>query len=144
LGLAGTSVGHPVQRPCRSRVTQSRLHRTSSVFQRSVLQAGPKAEGNSFFQNKDVFSSIRCLLHPDLEMAAFHQQTYDLFVFPNLQSTLRSFKMNDATEIPSRHIFIILAMSSSGLKSGNLVPSLLLLLSLSQVILGKHSHARTL
>ena len=29
-GLAGTSVGHPVQPSCRSRVTYSRLHRTAS------------------------------------------------------------------------------------------------------------------
>jgi len=29
-GLEGTSVGHPVQPPCPSRVTQSRLHRTLS------------------------------------------------------------------------------------------------------------------
>ena len=29
-GLEGTSVGHPVQPPCWSRVTQSRLHRTAS------------------------------------------------------------------------------------------------------------------
>jgi len=30
LGLEGTSVGHPVQPSCQSRVTQSRLHRTAS------------------------------------------------------------------------------------------------------------------
>jgi len=29
-GLEGTSVGHPVQPPCRSRVTYNRLHRTMS------------------------------------------------------------------------------------------------------------------
>lgn len=40
-------------------------------------------------------------------------------------------------------IFIILATSISRLKSGNLVSFLLLLLSLSWVILGKHLHART-
>ena len=33
-GLEGTSVGHPVQPFCRSRVTQSRLHRTSETWWR--------------------------------------------------------------------------------------------------------------
>lgn len=113
------------------------------LFQPSVPQAGPKTEANSFFKTRMYFSSIKRLLHPDLELAAFHQQKHDLFVFPSLQSTLRSFKMRDDTEIPSHHIFIILAMSISRLKSGNFVSLLLLLLSLSWVILGKHSHART-
>lgn len=40
-------------------------------------------------------------------------------------------------------IFIILAMSVSRPKSGNLISFLLLLLSLSWVILGKHLHAHT-
>ena len=31
-GLEGTSVGHPVQPPCRSRVSYSRLHRTLCVL----------------------------------------------------------------------------------------------------------------
>lgn len=112
-------------------------------FQPSVPQAGPKPEGNPFFKTRMYISSIKRLLHPDLEIAAFHQQRHDLSVCPSLQSTLRSFKMKDATEIPSCHVFIILAMSISRLKSGNLISLLLLLLSLSWVILGKHSHART-
>lgn len=40
-------------------------------------------------------------------------------------------------------IFIVLAMSVSRPKSGNLISFLLLLLSLSWVILGKHLHAHT-
>jgi len=42
LGLAGTSVGHPAQLSCRSRVTQSWLHRTLS---RQVLNIS--REGDS-------------------------------------------------------------------------------------------------
>jgi len=36
-GLEGTSVGHLVQPPCRSSVTQSRLHRTLSRRNRETL-----------------------------------------------------------------------------------------------------------
>lgn len=50
-------------------------------------------------------------------------------VFPSPQSTARSFKMKDAREIPTCHIFIILAMRISRLKAGNLISLLLLLVS---------------
>lgn len=109
-------------------------------FQPSMPQESPKPEDNSFFQLNLYFSSIKHLLHPNLEMAASLQEKHDLFVFPSLQSTLRCFKMKDAAEIPGCHIFIILAMSISRPKSGNLISLLLLLLSLSWVILGKHMH----
>ena len=39
-GLEGTSVGHPVQPPCRSRVTQSRLHRTVSRWVLNISREG--------------------------------------------------------------------------------------------------------
>lgn len=68
-------------------------------------EVGLKGEGNSFFKTGMCFSSDNRLLHPDLEMAAFHQQKRDLFVFLSLQSTLRSFKMKDVAEIPSSHIY---------------------------------------
>jgi len=38
--LEGTSVGHPVQPPCRSSVTQSRLHRTLSRWVLSISREG--------------------------------------------------------------------------------------------------------
>ena len=42
-GLAGTSVGHLVQPPCRSRATYSRLHRTLSRRVLNISREGDKA-----------------------------------------------------------------------------------------------------
>ena len=39
-GLEGTSVGHPAQPPCWSRVTQSRLHRTLSRWVWNISREG--------------------------------------------------------------------------------------------------------
>ena len=39
-GLEGTSVGHPFQPPCRSRVTYSRLHSTSSRWVLNISREG--------------------------------------------------------------------------------------------------------
>lgn len=71
--------------------------------------------------------------------AAFHQQKCSPFVSLSLRSTLR-WKMLQEYQAT---IFIVLAMSVSRPKSGNLISFLLLLLSLSWVILGKHLHAHT-
>ena len=40
LGLEGTSVGHPAQPSCQSRVTQSRLHRTASRRSLNISREG--------------------------------------------------------------------------------------------------------
>ena len=50
-GLEGTSVGHPVQPPCRSRVTQSRLHRTASRRVLNISREGDSTTSlGSLFQ----------------------------------------------------------------------------------------------
>lgn len=104
------------------------------LYQPSAPWVDPKAKSNTFFKTCAYFSRVKHLLHPDLEKAAFHQQLiifhkHDLHGFLSLQSTASSFKMKDATEIPTCHIFIILAMSISRLKAGKLISLLLLLLS---------------
>jgi len=49
-GLEGTSVGHPVQPPCRSRVIYSRLHRTLSRWVLNISREGDSTTslGNLF------------------------------------------------------------------------------------------------
>lgn len=89
----------------------------------------PTFKGDTSLKTSVYFSRGKHLLDPDLEKAAFHQHKHHLYVFPSLQSTARSLKMKDATEIPTCHIFIILAVSNSRLKAGNLISLLLLLLS---------------
>ena len=50
-GLEGTSVGHPVQPPCRSRVTYSRLHRTLSRRVLNISREGDSTTSlSSLFQ----------------------------------------------------------------------------------------------
>lgn len=70
----------------------------------------------------------------------FIRHKHGLCAFPSLQSIERSFKMKDATEIPTCHIFIILAMSIS--EAWKLHFFVAFVTVLSQVILGKPSHAR--
>jgi len=66
-GLEGTSVGHPVQPPCPSRVTQSRLHSTASrrVWNisregDSTTSLGSLGQGSVTLRGKKFFLMFRC------------------------------------------------------------------------------------
>jgi len=54
-GLEGTSVGHLVQAPRRSRVTYSRLHRTASRWELNISREGDSTTslGNSAEKKKN-------------------------------------------------------------------------------------------
>jgi len=65
-GLEGTSMGHPVQPPCRSRVTQSRLHRTASRWVLNISREGDSAtslgslgKGSVTFKSEEVLARTR-------------------------------------------------------------------------------------
>ena len=64
-GLEGTSVGHPVQPSCQSRVTQSRLHRTASRRVLNISREGDStiSLGNHKFimHCPHYFGSGRCI-----------------------------------------------------------------------------------
>jgi len=67
-GLEGTSVGHPVQSPCRSRVTQSKLHRTLSSRVLNISREGDSTTPlGSLFQGS-VTQREEVLPHVQLEL----------------------------------------------------------------------------
>lgn len=97
------------------------------LCQPSAPRAGPKATLSPKQAHTFLESNTCCIL----AWRKLHFTSINTIstLFPSLQSTARSFKMKDATEIPTCHIFIILATSISRPKAGDLVSLLLLLLS---------------
>jgi len=63
-GLAETSVGHPVQPPCPSRVTQSRLHRTASRWVLNISREGDSTTSLETLPNLSYFPVFFLLSYP--------------------------------------------------------------------------------
>ena len=93
-GLAGTSVGHLVQPPCRSRVTYSRLHRTSSRWVLNISREGesPSSLGSLF--QCSIQTELRVLHFVPVAacpVAGHHWKEYGpILLTPTLQIFIRS------------------------------------------------------
>ena len=103
-GLEGTSLGHPVQPPCQSRVTQSRLHRTASRRVLNISREGDSTaslgslgqgsvtlRGKKFFRRNFLCFSL-CPLPLVLSLSTT-EESGSILLTPTLQIFISIYKV---------------------------------------------------